>query len=77
MKTLQRWAYNGRGWQRFYAQHVMWTKISLTLGKQLNESRRHVKKILKVAIKNVCDACILLKFVREMDHTSDDHEFIK
>lgn len=35
------------------------------------------EKILKVAIKNVCDACILLKFVREMDHASDEHEFIK
>lgn len=35
------------------------------------------EKILKVVIKNVCDVCILLKFVCEMDYISDDYEFIK
>ena len=63
-KMLQQWAYNGRGWQRFYAQHVMRTKISLTRGKQLNERVTCEKNIKssykKVAIKEICDVCILL-----------------
>lgn len=40
-----------------------------------------MKKILKVAIKKaaikeICDVCILLKFVRETDHARDDQKRI-